>query len=433
MPDTSKRSPSVRRPLNIVTAKGSGAERFFRERGGLPGVKEIEPEEIAPGVRPRPRHDLRFHGGKIISDLTYTNLYVGGSSSWRQSDIQNIDQALAAAMSDPHLNNVMVQYFHGQPITTTFKPSQILSGSKPSAFSQGDAEALISQLHAQGRLASFDLSSTVFNFMLPSGTILNTNTAPTQKIGGDELAARESAAHAEGGGPENPVHPEEEASSLGGLGGYHGSVHVSNDTLYYAVGVFSETLSNGRPNGIVAFGQPWKNVVATFYHELNEARTDADVEDAIKAGNDPRGGRFLGWVSRQGEECGDFPMAEVGAHLRRVMKQVLLTDGTRTVPVQLQYSNSVHGPEGPIAAPHITRARARRLCRLHQRQALRARQRRLRRALRALRQGRIHLARRIEAKLFSGPRHVGLVARRRRLRRALRIAAKRAGIRSRSR
>jgi hypothetical protein len=424
---------ATRRPINVASAKGSAAERFFRERGGLPGLEEIEPEAIAPGVRPSPRHDLRFHGGKIIPDLTYTNLYVGGSSSWLQSDIQNIDQTLAAAMSDPHLNNVMVQYFHGRPITTTFKPSQILSGSKPSAFSQGDVEALISQLHAQGRLASFDLSSTVFNFMLPSGTILNTNTAPTQKRGGGEPAARESAARAKGGGPENPVHPEEEASSLGGLGGYHGSVHVSNDTLYYAVGVFSETLSNGRSNGIVAFGQPWKNVVATFYHELNEARTDADVEDAIKAGNDPSGGRFLGWVSRQGEECGDFPMAEVGPHLRRVMKQVLLTDGSRTVPVQFQYSNSVHGPEGPIAAPHITHALARRLRRLHKRQALRARQHRLRRALRALRQGRVRLARRIEAKLFPGARLVGLVARRQRLRRALRIAAQRAGIRSRFR
>jgi len=158
MPNTSNRSPSMRRPLNIVTAKGSGAERFFRERGGLPGVEEIEPEAIAPGARRSPRHDLRFHGGKIIPDLTYTNFYVGGSSSWLQSDIQNIDQALSAGMSDPHLNNVMVQYFHGQPITTTFKPSQILSGSKPSAFSQGDVEALIRQLHAQGRLALFDLS-----------------------------------------------------------------------------------------------------------------------------------------------------------------------------------------------------------------------------------------------------------------------------------
>ena len=146
---------ATRRPINVATAKGSAAERFFRERGGLPGVEEIEPEAIAPHVRPHPRHDLRFHGGKIISDLTYTNLYVGGSSSWRQSDIQNIDQALAAAMSDPDLNNVMVQYFHGQPITTMFEPSQILSGAKPSAFSQGDVEALISQLHAQGLVLAF--------------------------------------------------------------------------------------------------------------------------------------------------------------------------------------------------------------------------------------------------------------------------------------
>ena len=100
---------ATRRPINVATAKGSGAERFFREMGGLPGVEEIEPEAIAPGVRPHPRHDLRFHGGKIIPDLTYTNFYVGGSSSWLQSDIQNIDQTLAAAMSDPHLNNVMVE------------------------------------------------------------------------------------------------------------------------------------------------------------------------------------------------------------------------------------------------------------------------------------------------------------------------------------
>src|SRR5438477_11419890 len=100
-------------------------------------------------------------------------------------------------------------------------------------------------------MASFDLSSTVFNFMLPSGTILNTNTALTRKSGGGELAASESAAHAEGGGSENPVHPEEEASSLGGLGGYHGWVHVSNDTLYYDFDVVSETLSNGRAHGLV--------------------------------------------------------------------------------------------------------------------------------------------------------------------------------------
>ena len=111
-------------------------------------------------------------------------------------------------------------------------------------------------------------------------------------------------------------------------------------TLYYAVGVYSERMSDGRNNGIVAFDQPWKNIVATFYHELNEARTDADVEDAIRAGNDPGAIKFLGWVSRQGEECGDFPIFESGGNLGLVMQEVPLTDGSGTVPVQFQYSNA---------------------------------------------------------------------------------------------
>ena len=76
---------------------------------------------------------------------------------------------------------------------------------------------------------------------------------------------------------------DDEASSLNGLGGYHGSVHVGGDagaTIYYAVGVYSEALPDGSQNGIPVFNENWKNVVATFYHELNEARTDPDVEDA---------------------------------------------------------------------------------------------------------------------------------------------------------
>ena len=81
-------------------------------------------------------------------------------------------------------------------------------------------------------------------------------------------------------------------------------------TVYYAVGVYSETLPDGTTNGIPVFDQPWKDVVATFYHELNEARTDADIEDAILAGNDPNAVCFLGWTSQQGEECGNFPVFE---------------------------------------------------------------------------------------------------------------------------
>src|SRR5262249_34133 len=158
-------------------------------------------------------------------------------------------------------------------------------GPKPSIFSQGDVENLVAQLHTQGHLSGFDLTSTVFNFLLPSGTVLNTNTAPTGAI--VERTGETSAL-------ENPAQPKDAVSSLQGLGGYHGSGHRSNqETIYYAVGVFSERRPGGTENGIVAFGQPWKNIVATFYHELNEARTDADVEDAIRAGNDPQGSRFL--------------------------------------------------------------------------------------------------------------------------------------------
>src|SRR5262249_12127140 len=170
------------RPLNVAVAKGSHAERFFRERAGLPGGEEAHPEVIAPGLHPSPRHDLRHFGGKVIKDLTFTNFYLGGAQAWQQSDILNIDRALAAAMSDKNLNNVMVQYFGNQPITSTFKPSRILPGPKPSIFSQGDVENLVAQLHTQGHLSGFDLTSTVFNFLLPSGTVLNTNTAPTGAI-----------------------------------------------------------------------------------------------------------------------------------------------------------------------------------------------------------------------------------------------------------
>src|SRR5215472_5023709 len=67
---------------------------------------------------------------------------------------------------------------------------------------------------------------------------------------------------------------------------YHGSVHFEDNgkqvTVYYSANVFSQPLANGRENGIAVFDAPWKNVVATLYHEMNEFRTDPDVRDAIE-------------------------------------------------------------------------------------------------------------------------------------------------------
>jgi hypothetical protein len=314
--------------MNIYVRRGSRAEDKYRALGGVSG---LEPEVIAPGVPPTPRHDLLFHGGKTIPSLTFTNFYVGGDA-WQQSDVQNIDRALSLAMSEPTLNNVMAQYFSAPP-TSTFKPSQTLSGPAPARMSQGDVEQLVSHLGGQGKFDGFDLTSTVFNILLPRGTVLNDNPQPG---GAPGVPAAESR---------HPGVPhEEEADSLHGLGGYHGSVQLAGRTVYYAVGVYSET-SGGQTNGIPVFDVPWKNVVATFYHELNEARTDADVEQVIQGGSPS----LLGWTSRQGEECGDFPVFEANP-LTLVFQEVPIT-GSGTVPVQFQYSNYVHGPEGPVPSP----------------------------------------------------------------------------------
>jgi hypothetical protein len=328
--------------MNVYVSKGSSAERAYRRRTGV----EVRPEERAPGIPGTPAHDLVFHGGKTIAQLTFTNFYLGGSQAWQPGIIPSIDQALAAAMADRRLNNVMAQYFPNQQLTSTFMASSVLPDSAPPVVSKTDVENLIGTLLGQGLLRSYDLGSTVINIMLPSGTVLNDQASPTS--GGARLQ-EVRVSHKAG------IPGHEEADSLHGLGGYHGSVHLTNldgtaATVYYAVGVFSEQWADGTVNGIPVFDAPWKNVVATFYHELNEARTDADVEDAIDAGNDPSAEKVLGWTSRQGEECGDFPVFEANP-LTQVFQEVLLADGSGTVPVQFMYSNAVHGPEGPIDTP----------------------------------------------------------------------------------
>ena len=180
--------------------------------------------------------------------LLFGDFYVRGHGARRPAlpdagpedpgDIANVDKALAAAMSDPDLNNVMVQYFPG-PITTNFDGSQTLPGSAPQVISQGDVEQMVTTFYNGGKLTAHDLTSTVFNFMLPPGTVLNTDTTPTS--GAQHVTAA----------VKKPVVKQkvvqDDADSLNGLGGYHGSVHVSGtDTVYYAVGVYSQTEADGR-------------------------------------------------------------------------------------------------------------------------------------------------------------------------------------------
>lgn len=325
--------------MKVAVAPGSKASQAYYAVAGLPGTKKKADQPIkkdrVEGIKATPKENLIYRGGKTIRNLTYTNFYIGGKNSWDENDIKNIDWALEQAMKDRNLNHVMRQYFDNKIIRTTFKPSQILNGSKPKKFTQDDAIALVKSLYEKGALKGFNYANTVINFMLPKGTILTDDKSATEK---EKNKTRKP-----------PMEIEEESSSLEGLGGYHGSVHITNTvTVYYAVGVYSYRMSNGNDNGIVAFDKPWKNIVATFYHELCEARTDADVDDAIEHNNI----KYCGWISRSGAECGDYPMEEVGGNLSLIMREVPLANGNGVVPVQFQYSNAVSGPEGPIKTVH---------------------------------------------------------------------------------
>jgi hypothetical protein len=318
--------------MRIVAAGGTKAEGRARARARL------LPAALAPHLPPTQAHDLIFHGGRTLSNLLFFNFFVGGQAAWVKSDIDNINGALDSAMSDRDLNNMMQQYFSGQ-ITSKFLGSATLAGPPPAVVSQGDVEDLTTRLFTAGTLQTTDFSNTVFNFMLPSKTILNDNPGSTS----GQLAAQLESEKK----PNQAIPAPDEGDSTGGLGGFHGSINVHGQSVLYSVGVFSERLASGKVNGIPVFDASWKNVVATFYHELNEARTDADVEEANRTGDVT----LVGWTSRQGEECGDFPVFEANP-LTKVFQEVRLTNGNGTVPIQFQYSNAVHGPEGPIPSPH---------------------------------------------------------------------------------
>jgi hypothetical protein len=270
------------------------------------------------GFPANPSLNLLRYPGRTIEHLTFTHVYLGGVTAWQHDDVQQLDWALPAAMRDSHLNNVLAQYFPDGMPTAAFAPSRNLDGPLPSRVYRDTIEQIVSTLD----VSRFDLTSTVFCIFLPRGVVLVDGTSTS----------------------DNGVDSEH------GLGGYHGSVHTKRGTIYYAVAVYSE-----GANGIAVFPEGWKNTCAVFYHELCEARTDPDVEDAIRAGTSPNAHDFLGWYSPRGGEIGDIPLEEAGSSLTSLLKEVKLASGDKTVPVQLMWSNAVAGPEGPIARKHASR------------------------------------------------------------------------------
>lgn len=305
-------------PMRIQARPGSPAETYYRS-SALPGGAWPLPKAIAPGISPAPLDDLMFHGGKLVPQMEFQNIYLGGNDAWDESDIVAIDASILRAMQHKRLNNVMAQYFSGTALACDMRESFVLDQAKPSELDEPDVQAQVVAAYDAGLIDKTALDSCIFNLLLPAGTVL--------KLDG--------------------------SSSTNGLGGYHGSLHVQRGgrqvTLYYSANVYSEIRPDGE-NGIAVFDKPWKNVVGTLYHELNEFRTDADVGDAIREGSND----FLGWTSRRGLEVGDQPIFKAGelADLHLVFKEVSDKPRKGRVPVQFMYSNAVHGAEGPVSRSH---------------------------------------------------------------------------------
>jgi hypothetical protein len=323
------------RLLNVSLLADSEAGRVYYGRTGV--LPELTPEALAAGFPPQPSLDMTFFGGKTIADLVFVNNYLGGEGAWDAADIASIDAALAKAMSDSGLQSVIAQYYPQAVISSHMLPSVILPDLAPATIFKDQVEALAARIFSDGGIGDTDPGSTVVNIMLPRGVVLTDGFSP-----GFQPPAGTEAEHERRLDGVLKLDDDEDADSRHGLGGYHGSTHVNGTTVYYAVGVYSE-----HGNGIPAFSQSWKNVVATFYHELNEARTDPDVEDANRTGDLSK----VGWYANveRGGEIGDIPMNEAGAHLSLVFKEIDLADGSGAVPVQLMWSNEDDGPASQVA------------------------------------------------------------------------------------
>ena len=318
------------RKLNVVLAPESAAHRAVEPPAPRPSEKTAS-SQLAPGFEPLPEWDMTAGEGNTIADLVFVNRYLGKAEAWAEADITNIDRALEAAMGDEALQSVIAQYYPGS-ISSRMLPSALHEVALPATVYKDTVEQLARQLHSEGAIGDSDPASCVIDIMLPRGIELSDEFSPGFRAPAGEEEALERRREGT-----IKLDPDDAADSGHGLGGYHGCVHLGGGVeIYYSAGVYSE-----GHNGIAAFDEPWKNVVATFYHELNEARTDPDVEDVNATGY----GSLLGWYSQEGQgEIGDLPINACGGDLSLVFKEVDLVDGSGTVPIQLMWSNLADGP-----------------------------------------------------------------------------------------
>jgi hypothetical protein len=148
-------------PMRIQARPGSLAEQRYYRSSGLPKGGWPKPTVIAPGISPKPLDDLIYHGGKLVPQMEFQNIYLGGQASWQESDIESIDAAITMAMQDRRLNNVIKQYFVDVPsLTCDPRPSVVLEEASPKSFDEPDVQATVVRLCKEKKVSLAETERT---------------------------------------------------------------------------------------------------------------------------------------------------------------------------------------------------------------------------------------------------------------------------------
>jgi hypothetical protein len=122
------------------------------------------------------------HGGRVLSTPRVSAIYLGDYWSTPQGagEALHLDAFLQAWIAGPSVTGVLAQYRVG---AGSFASSDKVAGASPVTFTDTDAQALVRQELAAGRVVSG--SQTVHVVYLPPGTVLTVQgTSSQQALGG---------------------------------------------------------------------------------------------------------------------------------------------------------------------------------------------------------------------------------------------------------
>ena len=202
----------------------------------------------------------------MLTTPQVSGIYLGDYWSTAQgaSDALHTDTFIQTWLSGPSMTDVLAQYGVGG---ASFASSVKVAATSPLQFTDADAQALVQQQIAAGRVVFGD--QTIQVIYLPPGTVLSV----------------------------------QDTTSQNGLGAYHSSYHGAGTgkPVYYAVVVYSQ-----GANGIDFNGNPQDNISIMTSFALAGAMTDPDLDD-VALGAAVQG--TLGWRDDTLGDIGDIALA----------------------------------------------------------------------------------------------------------------------------